>query len=252
MIKIIEPYSIIFTPKKEIEDLPRRIELAGRTCYKSEDKITRESSDKFVRSLIKRGHESVLEHCDITVKIVCDRACSHQLVRHRIAAYSQESQRYCDYSSKKHGDGGLQVICPPNIALASLSAREDGTSENSIFAQWEKSIERSYNTYRELRDNGVPAEDSRSVLPNATKTEVVTTFNVRQWRHVFRERALNPHAQWQIRRIMQGIYQTLRMFAPCAFNDLNESGIWKIAGLWEPFNCYWLEDVSGNEADIIG
>ena len=235
-IKIIEPHSIILTPKSEVQDMPRRIELAGRTCYKSEDKITEESSDKFCRNIIKRGHESVLEHCSITVKIVCDRACSHQLVRHRLAAYSQESQRYCDYSSKKHGSSGLEVVCPPSITRYDVDMNK-----------WLSAVEGAYRTYLWLRGEEIAAEDARSVLPNATKTEVVTTLNIRQWRHVFSSaptgRAFNKHAQWQIKGLMQGVWCELVKAAPSLFNDLECS--FKM----DPFSCHWLEDTFGNEAD---
>jgi len=224
LIEVIEPYSIILTPREEVEDFPRRLELAGRTCYKSEDKITPESNQRFIEKIRDSGHHSVLEHCSVTVKIVGDRSMSHQLVRHRIAAYSQESMRYCDYTRDKFGR--LQVICPPKI--------DEATTARWI---WEKAVEHAYQAYKDLRAAGVPAEDARSALPQATKTEVVTTFNVRQWRHVFEHRALNPRAQWQIRRLLGGVLLSVSAAAPALFGDLT-TRLFKSGG--EPvFTCTW-------------
>jgi len=207
-VLVVEPGYTIETPRAFTREYPRLIEQAGRTCYKSEAKITPDSADQFVRGLIKRGHESVLEHLSITVKIVCDRSTSHQLVRHRLAAYSQESQRYCDYGKKR-----LQVICPPTI-------RDKG------FRDWMGHCCRSYQVYLDLRDAGIPPEDARSVLPNATKTEVVTTFDLRQWRHVFVERALNTKAQWQIRLIFRSVLDEFSFLLPCVFDDLKQMESW--------------------------
>ena len=210
-IEIIQPCSSILTPYEEVIDFPRRLEMAGRTCYKSENKTTQTSAEAFIRKLIKSGHHSVLEHCSITVLIIGDRSMSHQLVRHRLAAYSQESMRYCDYSKDEFGSK-LQVVCPPKIR------------ENKVaFERWERDMEDAYRGYDVLRMLKIPAEDARSVLPQATKTEVVTTFNIRQWRHVFEERALNKRAQWQIRQIMMGILLRFSHGIPVLFKDIRDS-----------------------------
>lgn len=229
-IKVRNPSVNIETPLEWIQDYSMLLEKFGRTCYKSENKIEDGSADSFIRKIIDLGHESVIEHLSITVRIICDRACSHQLVRHRIASYSQESQRYCDYA--KGDEQILQVICPPKVAIIPPGTYEkisDGfwvdeleciniVNQRSCF--WLDSVLGSYKSYIYLRDDGVPAEDARSVLPNATKTEVVTTFNLRQWRHVIRHRALNPKAQWQIRFIMSDILQQFSSLIPCVFQDL--------------------------------
>lgn len=228
-IEIIEPHSVVLYPSfDEVQDFPRVLEVAGRTCYKSEDKITGESNCKFIEKIRDSGHHSVLEHCSITVKIVGDRSMSHQLVRHRIAAFSQESMRYCDYSRDKFGK--LQVICPPKI-------QQEGENRVDKFARWSCCIEECYRAYLDLREMGVPAEDARSVLPQATKTEVVTTFNVRQWRHVFEHRALNSKAQWQIRRLLCGVLLSLAEATPILFGDLREK-MGELADA-EAFPCTW-------------
>lgn len=234
-IKIITPHSVVLTPRAEIEDFPRRLEIAGRTCYKSEDKITVDSNKAFVKKIRNSGHHSVLEHCVITVKIVGDRSMSHQLVRHRLAAYSQESMRYCDYGRAKFGEE-LQVVCPPKI-------QQEGENRVDKFALWDRCMEACYRAYLDLRKMGVPAEDARSVLPQATKTEVVTTYNVRQWRHVFEHRALNPKAQWQIRWLMLGILDTLAEAAPILFGDLIEELDKSVPEGPTSFPCTWSEEV---------
>lgn len=157
------------------------IELAGRTCYKSEDKITDTSADPFIEMICKRNHESVLEHVSIVFKIVTDRRISHQLVRHRIASYSQESTRYCNYSKDKFGRE-LSVIKPtfPNAESEWI---------------WEDSVKNSEQAYFELLDNGCKPEDASSVLPGSLKTEIVMSTNVRVWKHVISvrmEKAAHP------------------------------------------------------------
>ena len=227
MITVVKPGHELITPAVMIQAQRAIIERAGRTCYKSEGKIKDGSVDRFIRGLIKSGHESVIEHGSVTVRIICDRSCSHQLVRHRIAAYSQESQRYCDY-----GKLGLQVICPPKIADLKPGTYEEGmygwhdpdeeVMHGGLATGWLSVVDACYRLYLDLREEGIPPEDARSVLPNATKTEVVTTFNLRQWRHVFKERALNPRAQWQIREILLGILKEFAELLPAVFGDLLE------------------------------
>lgn len=203
-IHVVQPHHELLTPLAHIESMPDLIELAGRTCYKSE---TKGDSRAFVRGLIRSGHESVIEHCSITVLIVGDRSMSHQLVRHRIAAYSQESQRYCNYHNL-----GFSVIVPPSIER-----------DPELFGHWHGAVEAALTDYEVMIMKGIKPEDARSLLPNAIKTEVVTTFNLRQWRHVFKHRALNHRAQWQIQGIMVGILEEFAALLPCVFGDLLEA-----------------------------
>ena len=200
------------------------LEKCGRTCYRSEKSITEGSADKFVEKICRNKHESVLEHATLTAHIQCSRACSHQLVRTRLASYSQESMRVCNYK------GGLQVICPPSIgvppgkygwclgrkhtSLAPLNARQ---------YNWVWGREQTHQEYLDLLESGVPPEDARFSLPIATKTELAVTLNLRMWRHVIRDRALNPKAQWEIRGIFSGIYEDLVGRLPAVFRDLKET-----------------------------
>ena len=232
-LTVVEPHFEFLTTPETMKDLIPLIELAGRTCYKSEDKVHDDSAERFIANIMKRGHLSVIEHGSVTVKYVCSRACSHQLVRHRIAAYSQESQRYCDYSSDKRGDGGLHIIVPPSIGGITIP---EGVWYKNPDGVWDKrggmfssgapkrffdSVLRAYQDYIALREEGIPAEDARFLLPNACKTEVTTTFNLRQWYHVFEHRALNPKAQWELRGITLGILGEFARHLPCIFGNLN-------------------------------
>jgi len=204
-----EGKSVEWSAKMDIDhtnEAMKMVELFGRCCYKSEDRITAESADRFVTMIIKSGHESVLEHLNFTVKYVGSRAMSHQLVRHRIAAYSQESQRYCNYERS----GKLYCIAPPSIV-------DKGSAFMSLSIS---SLASAYDAYRDLVENGINAEDARHVLPNACKTEVVTTFNIRQWRHVIQHRGLNPKAQWEIRNITLMVLQEFARCMPAFFGDL--------------------------------
>jgi thymidylate synthase (FAD) len=231
MIKIVSPHSTILTPRDQVDDIPATLEWAGRTCYKSHDRAKSGSAEKFVRMICRNHHESVLEHCSITAEVTCSRACSHQLVRHRLASYSQESQRYVNYKNK-----GFEFICPPVVGLV---AGKYDIDENAMPHKWFKvdgcrrlipgnrernwldAIDNAICSYGYQLTQSNP-EDARYLLPNATCTRVVVTANLRMWRHIFRERALNPKAQWEIRWIFVSLYKTLCQDLPCVFEDLKE------------------------------
>lgn len=151
-------------------EILKRIEPAGRICYKSEDRITDESAENFVRMLIERGHESVLEHESITVRFVCDRGVSHEIVRHRIASFSQESTRYCNYSGNRFGN---------QITFIKPCFLDEGTGGYKL---WKQAMFVAEKEYFELLNWGCTPQEARSVLPNSTKTEIVMTANLREWR----------------------------------------------------------------------
>lgn len=200
-MEIVQPSVEILTPINR-EEVYRLLELCGRTAYKSEAKITEESAEPFLKSLISKGHESVIEHFNITVKFICDRGVSHELVRHRIASYTQESTRYCNYSGK-----GIQVIKPPIV--------DNELGEVS----WYKAMESTELYYNELIAQGESPQIARSVLPNSLKTEVVATMNIRQWRHVLRLRTAKA-AHPQIRELMCILLDKLQTELPVLFQDI--------------------------------
>ena len=207
-IEVVAPSAILITPKDRLSDYSKILELAGRTCYKSEDRITDNSANKFIKNIVRRGHESIIEHMSVTYRITCSRSCSHQLVRHRLASYSQESQRYVNYGKKDK----LKVIVP----LAIIQRMPEYT----IYME---NIERDYKAYRDiLKSPYCKPEDARYLLPNATATEIVTTMNLRMWRHVIKERGLNPRAQWEIRNIIFNIGCELKQILPAVFGDIKE------------------------------
>lgn len=170
-MKIIKPSIEIITPIDR-DYILKHLERCGRTCYKSEDKITEDSASKFVSMIKKRKHDSVLEHIAITVKVICDRGVTHEIVRHRIGcSYSQESTRYCNYGKDKFG-GEITFIRPPN-----LSTQE--------YISWTKVMETAEEEYLKMISLGTSPQIARSVLPNSLKTEIVMTLNLRAWLHFF-------------------------------------------------------------------
>lgn len=180
----------------------KEIERAGRTCYKSEDKITADSAVKFCDMIKQRGHESVVEHAVASFRIICDRGITHEIVRHRIASYSQESTRYCNYSKDKFGNE-IRVIQPPGLTEGQLK-------------EWREVMERIESSYNWLTGQGVSPQIARSVLPNCLKTEIVMTANFREWMHFINLRT-SAAAHPQIRPIAEAIRVELAKYCPTIF-----------------------------------
>lgn len=191
----------------------QNIERAGRTCYKSEDKITEGSSISFVSMLLKSGHESVVEHESVSVRFVCDRGVSHEIVRHRLASFSQESTRYCNYSKNKFGNE-LTFIIPPFFYDNGDDCRTDDEIE------WIKAMENAEKSYFNLLKLGWTPQQARSVLPNSLKTEIVVTANLREWRTIFKQRTSNA-AHPQMRELMQPLLMEIKKLIPVLFDDIN-------------------------------
>lgn len=193
-----------------------KIEEAGRTCYKSEDKRTVGSAAAFIKRIIKLGHESVLEHEKLTCRVVCDRGVSHEIVRHRIASYSQESTRYCDYAG-----GHVAFIIPPWIDLlpGEYVFPALGKFESSATARWFYAMLESEAHYENLRKAGWIPQQARSVLPNSLKTEIVMTMNIREWRHFLRLRT-SAAAHPQMREIAIPMLDDVLMKLPDLFMDI--------------------------------
>lgn len=189
-------------------ELLKKIEKAGRTCYKSEDRITDDSALTFVKTICKSGHESVLEHEKVTVRIICDRGVSHEIVRHRIAAYSQESTRYCNYSNSKFGNE-ITVIEPLFF--------KDNPERYEL---WKTAMEQAEATYFSLLKIGASPQEARSVLPNSLKTEIVVTYNLREWKHFFKLRT-SPTAHPQMREIACPLLRAFQARIPIVFDDIN-------------------------------
>lgn len=185
----------------------KRLEQCGRVCYKSEAKITDTSAPAFVAGIIKRGHEAVLEHFNITVKFICDRGVSHEIVRHRMASYCQESTRYCNYSNDSFG-GEITVI-RPNFLV-------EGTEG---WQYWREACLTAERRYFELLNFGCTPQEARAVLPNSLKTEVVMTANLREWRHFLKLRC-SPAAHPQMREVALILLDKLHSLIPVCFDDI--------------------------------
>lgn len=205
-MKTIKAGFHILSPVNGAEIL-KSIEQAGRVCYKSEDKITDGSAEKFVAGIIKRGHEAVLEHESIRVKFIVDRGVSHEIVRHRLAAYCQESTRYCNYS--KDGFGNEITVIEPCFL-------KHGTPQ---WAAWESAMKNAEFSYFRMLDLGCSPQEARSVLPNSLKTEVVMTANIREWRHFFKLRTA-PAAHPQMREVAISLLAEFQRLVPVVFDDI--------------------------------
>ena len=186
-----------------------QIELAGRTCYKSEDKITKDSAQLFSQKMRQFGHHAMIEHAVASFKIITDRGITHEIVRHRLASYAQESTRYCNYSSDKF-ENQCSFIEPPNLT----------DSQKEI---WECACLESEKKYFELLSNGCSPQIARSVLPNCLKTEIVMMANFREWRHFISLRG-STAAHPQIRPVAYEVWEILMKQAPSIFEDLAPSG----------------------------
>jgi thymidylate synthase (FAD) len=220
---------IIMKPSFQIETpidrnaILKRIEKAGRTCYKSEEKITEDSASKFVKSVVDRGHLSVIEHENISVRIICDRGVSHELVRHRIASYSQESSRYCNYHKKE-----IAFILPCWFT----AIKEGQYSEQDIEdlydnasvplceeLSWITHMYKCQSLYNEFIRSKWTPEQARSILPNSLKTEIVMTTNLREWKYIFEMRC-SEKAHPQMREIMIPLREEFRKALPEIFGEI--------------------------------
>jgi thymidylate synthase (FAD) len=238
-MKIVNASYEILT-KIDADEMLKTIELAGRICYKSEPAIVvgsyvptyKDQRNKFIKNLINRGHESVLEHSLLSVKFICNRSFSHQLVRHRISSYSMESQRYCNYSRDKFSNEVTFIkpcwIKEEEIKECSLSELEiyQGSNKyrhsNVPLHRWVCSLHQAENAYFNLLKDGWEPEEARDVLPNATKTEIIISTNIREWKHIFRLRAIGttgkPHPQ--MLELMVPLLKELKERIPVVFDDL--------------------------------
>ena len=205
-MRIIEPYFEILD-ELDGKKMLQKIERIGMVCYKSEDLITEDSAEKFIGNILKRGHESVIEHEKISVKMVCDRGVTHEIVRHRVASYSQESTRYCNYQKDKFGNE-LTFIKP-------VFWKEDSPE----YTLWKESMQQIEDQYMKLIEMGASAQEARSILPNSLKTEIVVTMNLREWRHFFRLRTASA-AHPQIREIAGMVLEEFRRQIPVVFDEL--------------------------------
>jgi thymidylate synthase (FAD) len=205
-MRIIEPSVEILTPI-DGEAILKMLEAVGRTCYKSEDKIQEGSAEKFISNIVKRGHEAVIEHYNITVKFICDRGVTHEIVRHRLASYCQESTRYCNYANDKF-NGEITVIKPMFLEVGT-----DG------WELWHDACAMAEKFYFDLLDFGCTPQEARAVLPNSLKTELVMTANIREFRHFFNLRC-SKAAHPQMREVANMLLREFKERIPVLFDDI--------------------------------
>ena len=210
-MQVIKP-SIEIIDMDDYEKIVKKIE---RVCYKSEGKITEDSAEKFIKGLLTRQHESVIEHENVTVRFVCDRGVTHEIVRHRIASYSQESTRYCNYSGDKF-DNQITVIDLASGFQYDLSKEND----KAKYEVWTKAMENAEQSYFRMLELGATPQEARSVLPNSLKTEIVVTMNLRSWRNFFRLR-VDSHAHPQMREVATMLYEEFKKRLPVFVADLD-------------------------------
>lgn len=210
-MKLITP-SHEFLQEIDGEEMLRRLERIGRVCYKSEGRITDTSYRTFLGNLLARGHESVIEHEKVSVRLICDRGVTHELVRHRIASYSQESTRYCNYSRDQFGRE-LTFVKP-------CFWRED----SQLYGIWEDAMRAAEDAYFRMLDAGASPQEARSILPNSLKTEIVATMDLREWRHFFKLRTA-PAAHPQMREVACALLADFQQKIPVLFDDISPDSV---------------------------
>jgi len=210
-MKIIKPFYVI-EDKFDGAEILKKIEKAARTCYKSEGENITDSAKILIKSILEKGHESIIEHEKVTVRVICDRGVTHEIVRHRIASYSQESTRYCNYSKNSFGNE-ITVIEP-------CFWKNDNNNENrQKYAIWKNAIEEAEKAYMKLIELGATPQEARSVLPNSLKTEIVITMNLREWRHFFKLR-ISSAAHPQMQEIARPLLDEFKKRIPIIFDDI--------------------------------
>lgn len=207
-MKIVAPQVYILTPLDDhsVVQIKKLIEQAGRVCYKSEGSITDDSYISFIEKLVDRGHLSVIEHANITVKFICDVGLANEIVRHRIASYSQESTRYCNYSKGKFG-------CELSFLMPDTSPE--------VMAKLSKAYKQIEESYFDILASGATPEIARYVLPKGLKTELVITTNLREWMHILDLRT-SPAAHPEMRKIMGYLKQGFQTYFPEIFGEAKD------------------------------
>lgn len=203
-MQIVKPW--IEVPEIDGVKMMKSLELAAKQCYRSQGNIKEESYDHFLRNCISRGHESILEHEKVTVRMRCDIGVYKDLTRHRHASFSIESTRYCNYSKDKFGNE-ISFIEPCNI------------DDENLYKIWKDSMENLEKSYNEMAENGALPDQLRMLLPHSTAAEVVMTANIREWRHIFGLRA-DKHAHPSVQQVMIPLYLYFKEKMPAIFDEI--------------------------------
>ncbi len=204
-MKIIEP--VVEIEKVDYNKMMKNLERACRTCYRSEDKITEESYKTLLKNCINRGHESILEHEKITIRMTCDIGVYKDLTRHRHASFSIESTRYCNYGKDKF-DNQIKFIEPVNIE-----------KNTKLYEEWQKTCEEIEKHYIKMVNLGATPDQMRMILPHSTAAEVTMTANIREWKHVLSLRC-TKHAHPAVEQVMIPLLLHLKKNMPEIFESI--------------------------------
>ena len=221
-MRILKPQHVIIG-KDQIEGhkILKHIEKIARTCYKSEDLINDESAEKMIKKLIKMNHLAMIEHASVSVLFTCDRGVTHEIVRHRVASYAQESTRYVNYSKDKFGNEIGYIDIAGGIALDTKMKDLPVETIDVIISEWHQACIDAEKHYMKMLELGATPQIARSVLNNSTKSDINVTMNLREWRHFFELRCDAP-AHPQMRELVIPLLKEMSEVIPIVFDDLVE------------------------------
>ena len=221
-MRTLKPQHIIIG-KDQIEGhkILKHIEKIARTCYKSEDLINDESAEKMIKKLIKLNHLAMIEHASVSVLFTCDRGVTHEIVRHRVASYAQESTRYVNYSKDKFGNEIGYIDIAGGIALDTKMKDLPVETIDAIISEWNQACIDAEKHYMKMLELGATPQIARSVLNNSTKSDINVTMNLREWRHFFELRCDTP-AHPQMRELVIPLLKEMSEVIPIVFDDLVE------------------------------
>ena len=221
-MRTLKPQHVIIG-KDQIEGhkILKHIEKIARTCYKSEDLINDESAEKMIKKLIKMNHLAMIEHASVSVLFTCDRGVTHEIVRHRVASYAQESTRYVNYSKDKFGNEIGYIDIAGGIALDTKMKDLPVETINAIISEWNQACIDAEKHYMKMLELGATPQIARSVLNNSTKSDINVTMNLREWRHFFELRCDTP-AHPQMRELVIPLLKEMSEVIPIVFDDLVE------------------------------
>lgn len=221
-MRTLKPQHVIIG-KDQIEGhkILKHIEKIARTCYKSEDLINDESAEKMIKKLIKMNHLAMIEHASVSVLFTCDRGVTHEIVRHRVASYAQESTRYVNYSKDKFGNEIGYIDIAGGIALDTKMKDLPVETIDAIISEWHQACIDAEKHYMKMLELGATPQIARSVLNNSTKSDINVTMNLREWRHFFELRCDSP-AHPQMRELVIPLLKEMSEVIPIVFDDLVE------------------------------
>lgn len=221
-MRTLKPQHVIIG-KDQIEGhkILKHIEKIARTCYKSEDLINDESAEKMIKKLIKLNHLAMIEHASVSVLFTCDRGVTHEIVRHRVASYAQESTRYVNYSKDKFGNEIGYIDIAGGIALDTKMKDLPVETIDAIISEWHQACIDAEKHYMKMLELGATPQIARSVLNNSTKSDINVTMNLREWRHFFELRCDSP-AHPQMRELVIPLLKEMSEVIPIVFDDLVE------------------------------